>query len=67
MSHPAPPMRLQNTYINDKLLASTVSCSYSISKPVQEYQSVFQISFELRLATTLKASNIFHVECKTKS
>ena len=56
-----PPMHLQTFYIDDKFLASILLYSYIISKPGQEQQILFQITFTLKLTTALKAGNIFHL------
>ena len=57
-------MYLQNVYINDKFLVSTLLYRYSTLKPGGRFY--FKISFTLKLTNTVKASNIFRVEYKTK-
>ena len=57
-------MYLQNVYINDKFLVSTLLYRYSTLKPGGRFY--FKISFTLKLTNSVKASNIFRVEYKTK-
>ena len=61
-----PLIHLQNNCVKNKFLPSTLLYEHIISKPVQYYHSLFQISFKLKLTTALKASNILHAESKTK-
>ena len=65
-----PHVLLQNIYIKEQFLAFTLLYSYSILKLGEKLQirfNKFQMRLKLRLTTPVKASNIFHLECKTKS